>query len=325
MTQSPPSLGGYLELELGPRSAPPHAGAIALQSARAAFLLLLRSVQPRRIWLPWYLCETMAEQARRAAIPIQRYGLEPGFRIGDAVELAEGELILVVDYFGLCGDRVADALARFGADRVVVDASHAYYAAPTAALATLYSPRKFVGVPDGGLLATRLPIEAPAMEDEGSLARLQPLLRRLAEGPEPAYPLHLQAEASLEAQEPMRMSRLTQRLLESADFARVAERRRGNFDALHRVLGPRNAAPLPRAEGAVPLSYPWFGGGQALRAQLQAQRIYCPRFWPHLATMAGVPDFERYLYDECIPLPCNQGCEADDLARIVAAIDAQAA
>jgi hypothetical protein len=325
MTKHPPSLGGYLELELGPRSAPPHAGAMALQSARAAFLLLLRSVQPGRIWLPWYLCETMAEQARRAAIPIQRYGLAPGFGVGDSVELAEGELILVVDYFGLCGAQVAEALTRFGAARVVVDASHSFYAEPTAALATLYSPRKFVGVPDGGLLATRLPIEAPAAEDEGSLARLQPLLRRLAEGPESAYPLHLQAEASLEAQEPMRMSRLTRRLLESADFARIAERRRENFAALDRLLGRRNAAPLALAEGAVPLSYPWFGGGQALREQLQSQRIYCPRFWPHLATMAGLPAFERYLYDECIPLPCGQGCEADDLARIVAAIDAHAA
>ena len=54
-----PATGGYFELELPAAASDYHAGALRLQSARAALLLLLQQGKPSAVWLPWYLCQSM--------------------------------------------------------------------------------------------------------------------------------------------------------------------------------------------------------------------------------------------------------------------------
>ena len=317
------ALGGYFELDPGPPRGHLLPDALAVQSARAALQVLLAGVSPARLWMPWYLCETMFDAPRRLGIPVVRFGLEEDFSVGAGVELAPGDVLLVVNYFGLCDRQVDAAIGRFGPQRVVVDNSHALFAVPRPCLGTLYSPRKFVGVPDGGYLSTGVSVQAPEAEDTGSAQRCLPLLVRLAEGAERGYAAYLEQEDRLSAELPMRMSRLTARLLEAVDFAAVAARRKENFDRLDAAVGAGNRIALRRDAAAVPLSYPYLGGGDGLRAALHAHRIYVPRYWPHLRDETNaVPAFERHLAQHCLPIPCDQRNDAsrmDYAADVVAA------
>jgi hypothetical protein len=314
-------LGGYFELEPGPSGSELYPGALHLQSARACFQALLRAGRPRRVWIPWYICETMVDQARLAGIEVGRYALEADFTVHADVELGVDEWLLCVDYFGLCGEQVARTIRRFTPARVVVDSSHALHAPPGDCLATIYSPRKFFALPDGGCLVSRLDVPEPQEVDTLSAWRCTPLLKQAAEGPENAYPQYLQCEASLEGLPPLRMSALTRRLLASADYASAAARRRANFMALDKALGTGHAGPLSLAADAVPLAYPYLAGSHRMREFLVSRRVYAQHFWPHLR-MGGpeVPPFERSLAESCIPLPCDQRYDEADMASLVSLI-----
>ena len=66
------------------------------------------------------------------------------------MQLREGGWLLYVNYFGICQHQERQVLERFGASRVVLDRSQAFFADPIDCLATIYSPRKFFGVPTEG-------------------------------------------------------------------------------------------------------------------------------------------------------------------------------
>jgi hypothetical protein len=311
------AIGGYHELSLGRGGRDLHPDALHLQSARACFLALLLTGRPRKVWLPWYICETMVDQARAASVDVARYGIDEAFDVAQGVELDPGDWLLYVNYFGMCDAQVDRVLARFGPGQVVIDNSHALYSRPRECLASIYSPRKFVGLPDGGCLVSRLPVPLPEVEDQASVWRCVPLLVRAADCAENGYAEYLKSQLTLESQLPMRMSRLTKTFMDAIDYTDVAARRRANFAVLDELLSGANRCGLRLDGDAVPLNYPFIGADRDLRSRLLAHRVYAPRFWPHLQdAQAEVPAFERFLARECIPLPCDQRYDAVDMAEV---------
>ncbi|WP_244201323.1 hypothetical protein [Paraburkholderia rhynchosiae] len=257
----------------------------------------------------------MLEPLRMSGTPIKRYGLDSTLR-PQPVELARDEWFVYVNYFGLCGHQVSDVLSRFPRERVVIDNAQALFAQPTDCLATLYSPRKFLGVPDGGYLVTQQQIEMPTAIDDASLLRCNHLLTRLAKDAEAGYIDYAAAEESLKHQEPLRMSALTRRLLAGIDYEAVRARRVANFAFLHETLQRYNSFKFPYDPEAVPLCYPYFGAPSGLREELQAERVYTPTYWPDVASATGVPAFERDLPGSALFLPCDQRLSREDLFPI---------
>lgn len=316
------AIGGYLELESAPAREDFFPGMLAVQSARAALLALVLAGRPRRMWVPWYICETMVDPVRAAGVEIERFGLTEDFDIADPPSLRAGEWLLYVNYFGLCGRNVRSVLERLPPAQVVIDNSHAMFARPAGGLATIYSPRKFVGVPDGGYLASSLAVPVPQQQDEGSVERCIPLLVRAADSSESGYEAFLRSQETLVGQAPLRMSRLTHSLLRSIDYDQVAQRRRANFAALDKALRAGNSVRLDLSDPeAVPLSYPFIGGAAGLRESLLRNRVYVPRYWPQLTgDDPGIPEFERYLAHHCLPLPCDQRYDEHDMALVAALV-----
>src|SRR5258706_1935241 len=226
------AIGGYLELELPRARAEYYQEALRFQSARSAFLALLRTCRPSAVWMPWYICESILEPLVIAQVPIKRYELDERMRVKSAA-LADGEWLLYVNYFGISDEGVDDVLSRFPRDQVVIDNAQGFFAAPRECVGTLYSPRQFIGVPDGGYLATRRPVHLPSTIDRASALRFSHLLARIDANAEAGYADYTRAEDSLKLQEPKRMSKLTQRLLQSIDYAKIGARRIANFNWLH--------------------------------------------------------------------------------------------
>ena len=71
-----------------------------------------------------------------------------------------------MNYFGVCEKVQDELLLKYNSEQLVFDHSQAFFTPPKKCLATIYSPRKFFGVPDGGLLFTEVKIQLPKNQDE---------------------------------------------------------------------------------------------------------------------------------------------------------------
>lgn len=319
--EAPKPIGGYFELELPQARELPYSGLVGFQSARAAFLALLRAGRPDRVWMPKYLCNVMVDPLEASGIECAWYDLDERLGVATDVRLASRDWLLCVNYFGLCAAFVADTLQRFSPEQVVLDYSQAFFSPPSgSALATIYSPRKFFGVPDGGLLySNRIDVPAPEVRDTDSLQRSEHLLRRLAEGPEAGYAAYQEAEASLGDCEPRGISRLTERILGSIDYAAVARQRDDNLRAIHDKLGALNLLPVEIGNNPAPLCYPFRTCEGNLRQRLLEGRVFTPTYWTDALERLD-PAIADDLVGNLIPLPIDQRCEREDIERLVSII-----
>jgi hypothetical protein len=312
--------GGYFELGLASPQAPRYPNAIAFQSARAAFLALLRNGRPHRIFMPRLICDSMLAAAAAAGVPVEFYDLTHHLHVADGVHPERSDWLLCVNYLGLCSSACADVLARFEPKCVILDHAQAYYAPPLPCLATLYSPRKFFGLADGGLIVTRFPLADPPGIDTGSIERMRHLLIRLGDTPEAGYEDYRRAEKTLDDVEPKGMSILTRKLFASYDAEGSRLRRNANFRRLHEMLGECNGA-LPAAELIDgPLCYPYGPVGPSLRSALWERRMFVPVYWPEVLARVAKGSFEERWASSVLALPCDQRYGEDDMTTIAALV-----
>lgn len=317
MFSSSDALGGYFGLEM-PAEMPllyPHAH--MFQSARAAFVALLRIGQPKRVWVPRYICNSMLVPLMNTGTEYKFYAIDKNLSLNQDIDLGPKDWLLYVNYFGVCATNVDVLLSRYDPNKIILDHSHAYYSPPRECLATLYSPRKFFGIPDGGLLITNIPIEGPAKIDSGSITRTVHLLKRHADNAEAGYADYKQAEESLVDCEPKQISSLTKRMLQSVDSDGARRRRNDNFRYLHENLYRFNLLPIELSTVNGPLCYPLVSNISALRKRLIDERIFVATYWPDVLTRCAPSDYEAMLAQNLIALPCDQRYREEHLFRVV--------
>ena len=311
------ALGGYFELELPPAPNPLYPQALAYQSARAAFQALLTAGNPGRVWIPRFICDEMIAPLSATGIAYSFYDLNADIGVSQSVVLAPSDWLLYVNYFGICGRWVEELSRRFLPSQLVFDHSQAFFSPPGNGLATIYSPRKFFGVPDGGLLITTLSMPEPAEVESDSIARCAHLLTRLDKTPEAGYADFLKAEQSLRDTRPRKMSQLSHRLLRSIHHDAVKRQRSANFRFLHERLQHLNGLDIQATNIQGPLCYPLFADESGLRERLLAERIFVAQYWPEVIARVTGDSFESALVETCVAIPCDQRYTEADLGRVV--------
>jgi hypothetical protein len=309
-------IGGYFGLDL-PDRGDAFPDMIKFQSGRAALRAALECAGITRVMLPAYICDSVIQAIIDAGAVVETY------RLDDSLypkclpnSLPEKCVLLYVNYFGLCAANVTRLLQEIPDNQLIIDNSQALCALPTKALATFYSPRKFVGVPDGGLLVTSgLEINAPENEDKSSLSRMRHLILRMSYPARNGYPDYIESEKSLENTQPLRMSRLTSRILASIDMTTVKRWRRENYLALAVRLDKYNASKLDLDPESVPLCYPLIVGWevQHLKKTLAGKGIYIPTYWPDARPRVS-DGIEHFLTNCCLAVPCDQRYSLDEMA-----------
>lgn len=322
-------IGGFFGLEPATRAAQPPplepGSRLEFWNARAALAHLLAVKQIRRVWLPAYICRAAAEGASADGREVRFYAA--GERLAPdgrdlARDLRAGDAVLGVDYFG----SPAGALPRLKPDFADVvwiqDRAQGLWpdAAPWADH-VLYSPRKVVGAPDGGVLVSRdAPLPPPRWADDGDLSRLEPARLR-AEDPEGRrnhvwFPAYQAAEAAMSC-EPRPMSALSRDVIDGLDLATIAERRRRNAEALLARIGDAALFAADRLLGGVPFGVPVLtadAGGVARR--MAERRVFCARHWADLPSPAEAFAAEHELSQRLLTLPCDHRYDAADMARV---------
>jgi hypothetical protein len=313
-------IGGYFELELPDKKILPYKKALRFQSARAAFLSLLRAGNPKRVWMPKYICNSMLAPLKAAKIKCVWYDVNNQLTVEDNIIIGTDDWILFVNYFGICNKQVSDLLKRFAPKQVVLDYSQSFFTPPRdEALATIYSARKFFGVPDGGLLISQVPISPPEIQDTGSFERVSHLMQRLGNFPEAGYADFQRAEESLTDCEPKKMSKLTERILSSINFEGVGKKRRENFLFLHERLGKDNQLALDHLHFTAPLCYPFLTNNSGLRGRLQRNRIFVATYWSDAISRINIGWTEN-MVKNLLPLPIDQRYGQNEMERIVSLI-----
>lgn len=319
------ALGGYFELELPTKkkSIDILESAHAFQSARAAFYALLKSGKPNRIWMPKYICNSMLSPLLMLDIEVLLYDINPDFSISSEVNLEHHDWLLYVNYFGVCDRQEQALLKRFNPSQLIFDHAQAFFSDPKNCLATIYSPRKFFGVPDGGLLITSLPIKEPKLVDDQSIDRCSHLLKRINTGPESGYEDFKLAEKTFDDPTPKKMSRLTQRLLRALDYHGVKEIRNENFNYLHENLKGINQLEIKLLDINGALCYPLLthkSTAKALRSWLVGQKVFTAKYWPETLARVTKNSFESQLAEELLPIPCDQRYSTSDMNRMISLI-----
>lgn len=313
--------GGYLPLELKKgrewyTEDRAGLGVARLNSGRTALWTAFRHLGAKRVFYPRYYCPSVVESLRRDGFEMVPYPV--GFDLLpclDGVSLGEGDALLLVDYFGLVGAALANAVERY--PRVVMDNALAFFSPPTDrdGVVSVYSCRKFFGVSDGAYAIGR-GVSQPDLPRDHSSLHAAHLLKSIEFGTNEGYNLSLENERQLGLRH-LAMSELTLRILDSIDYEGVRHRRRQNFWALGAALGAVQQLGIGLGDACVPSCYPLLTD-RPLRTRLVEKRVYVPRMWETwIDNPQADPESVEYQFsNNLVCLPVDQRYDDGDMARL---------
>jgi len=314
-------IGGYFQLELSNKGGFMHDDGVLLNSGRNALEYILRAKGDiRRLWIPYYTCDTVLEPLVKLNIPYFFYSIDEQLELRDLIELQQGEYILYTNYFGVKDKYVYNLSEHYGR-QLIVDNAQAFYSDVIKGISTLYSPRKFVGIPDGGIAYEDLPLKEQVRELDKSYCRCGHLLRRYDDSASDGYVDFRENSKQLVMQPIREMSLLTRALLSNIDFIQIRERRLENFAYLHDHLGSSNLLDL-NIPFSCPMVYPYrVKEGADIRKELIANKIYVATYWSNVFSWCTSIAPEFRLADEILPLPVDQRYDSRDLDIILSVIN----
>lgn len=331
LTQRPmKSFGGCHPLELPLQKQKDarfnHATAIALNSEYTALWYVLNIRGIKRLHMPHYMGAAWQRAIADLDIEICCYYVDEYFApniFGDYTMEAD-DAVLLVDYFGLCSRQVplwVRQLQKKAGQNLclVVDSTMAYFSEPMsdANVFTIYSCRKFFGVPDGAYLYnSQMQSHPPLLLDTNETAN-EALAQLIAlEKDETAAYKVAQTQEQALIKRRMRMSALTERILQTVDMEAVMEKRRANYMLLASRLQPYQRLPLvKKAEPCSAQCYPLLVS-EDIREALLEEKIFVPQLWrKHLAAEFD-GTVEQAMAKHLLCLPVEQRYSSEDMCHI---------
>ena len=314
------AIGGYFSLEL-PLREEYHKDAIRLNTGRNCLEYILRVRGYKKVYIPYYTCEVILEPFKKLGIPYEYYHVDIHLEIRDRFTLKADEALLYTNYYGL-KQRYVEQLAEKVGNRLIVDNTQAFYAKPLPGIDTFYTCRKFFGVADGAYLYCDV-VLGEEIEQDYSYDRMAHLLKRIDLSAEEGYADFRRADDGLDNQPIRRMSKLTQRMMQSIGYEAAARRRRENYLMLHEALGRENNLELRLEDDAVPMVYPYLTPVKGLREKLIENKVFVARYWPNVLDWTTKDDIEHLLAYQMQPLPVDQRYGEEDIEKLISLINAK--
>ena len=293
MTGRSREIGGYFALECREGEIY-HASGTFLNSGRNALRHILRCCGVRELYVPFYTCPVVIEAIKEEKAVMHFYDVTPDL-VPDCSFPADA-FILYTNYFGVCGKTVRALAQKY--PNLIVDNAQSFYSAPCG-LGSFYSPRKFFGLPDGGIAFCRKETGENSYPDEtDSHSRFAHLLIRHELGAQAGYAHFAENDGALDGREIRKMSLLTRKLMGNIDYERAKKCRLENFRFLAEALEPEKKWDL--LPGDVPMVYPFYTSDSELRSRLIEKKIFAATYWK------GTDKSAEALTSSIIPLPIDQ-------------------
>ncbi|MCQ2104260.1 MAG: hypothetical protein MJZ26_00570 [Fibrobacter sp.] len=316
-------IGGYFEWEFpSAEKYTLHENAVFLNSGRHSFEYILRGLpNVRTVWIPYFTCDVVLQPLQKMGLSWKFYHINEKFEIADKIKLSQDEILVYTNYYGIM-DSYCKHIVEVFKDRVVLDNAQALFCKAIPNGNQFYSPRKFMGLPDGGIVVATIPDTSTDLPIDYSFDRCSHLLKRLELVPSDGYGDFKANSRKIAESALCRMSNISKSILFSANLDRIKQRRRENFSTLHKVLAKTNRLVIPSIDSfECPLIYPyWSSNGNVLKKKLIEQDIFVATYWPNVFDWAAEKDLEYCIANNVVCLPIDQRYDSADMERITKVI-----
>ena len=311
-------IGGYFELELTDRGGFPHDNGVLLNSGRNALEYVFQALgDVKHLYVPYYTCDVVMEPVKKFNITYTFYHINQSLELDVLPTLNDGEYLIYTNYFGI-KDKYVKRLAAYYGSRLIVDNAQAWFAETIEGVSTIYSPRKYMGVPDGGVAYCPKHLGESMFGQDLSYERCAHLLKRIDMSPSDGYADFKATSKTLVGQPIKKMSKLTKTILVSIDFEEIKTRRIQNFEYLHKHLSETNLLQLPSLDSfACPMVYPYLLNDAKLKQQLIKNNVFVATYWPNVFEWCKPNDWEYALAERTVFVPIDQRYGLEDMQRIV--------
>lgn len=321
------AIGGYFSWEFPMNKvAFPHENGALVNSGHGAFQLILQSIgNVSKLWIPCFTCDIVPDALRVIGVPYEFYHINFELEIEELPELAVGEYLLYTNYFGIMDSYVSALVKKYG-DSLIIDNAQAFFAPEIRGTHQIYSPRKFVGVPDGGMAVSPLKLETNELSSNDASGCCTHLLLRAEGKVTEGYPVFQDNDNALRNLSLSKMSRLTVDILYSLDYAGIVATRRANYNYLHSALACQNGfLRLLQIRGmesfACPMVYPFYSEDLTLRSRLIKNHVFVAQYWPNVQQWCTPQDCEYALCNHILPLPIDQRYGKESMDKIIELIN----
>ena len=310
-------IGGYFGLELRKNDFFLHSDGILLNSGKNALRYIVESINDiSHIWIPYYTCDIILKLIKELDIPHSFYSINEKLEISKDIFLSKGDYLLFTNYYGIEDSYIKDLFQKYR-DQLIVDNAQAWYAKTLIGCKTFYSPRKYVGVPDGGIAFVNERIRIDRLEQDISYDRCKHLLKRYDLSANLGYMDFKQNDIDLSSAPMLRMSKLTYQILSSIDFRVIKNRRISNFELMHNALGRKNQLLIPEMNYSCPMVYPFLSQNNSLKQHLINHKIYVATYWPNVLEKCDKKSFDYRLADNLVAIPIDQRYGEEDMEYMI--------
>jgi dTDP-4-amino-4,6-dideoxygalactose transaminase len=306
---------------------------LKLFNGRSAINLLCQLLRPKKVWLPAYLCHSMIEAVPKN-MAIDFYAIDMTLRVAEyewITRVKQGDLVLCIDYFGFdLHAKVMQAVKERKA-WILQDAAQALlstFARPHADF-ILFSPKKTVGIPDGGILQSQCSEDfssvklntAPAEAIRASYDAFWMRTNFDHTGKGDWYSQYKTAESIMPIGN-FQMTPLSEALLRyGIDYTQIAQRRKANYQCLlDEVANQGLLSFLP--EDVAPLGFPIFcTNREQLKRKFYAGHIFCPIHWPPTKVVPKTFKQAHKLNNKILTLLCDQRYTASQVCKVASIVN----
>ena len=301
-------IGSFIELQFpkGKEFYQQKTGIARLNTGRAAIWHAFRVTGCDAIWLPYYQCDSVRDFLSNKGVSIKYYHIDREF---NPINLSpsDKEAVLLVNYYGVMSSERMAALSK-GIKHAIIDNCQAFFCKPIEGCLSVYSSRKFVGVPDGAYVIGP-DAELYSYPQGYSSDTAVFLLKRIEYGCEgEGYASRQINEHRIDTEECMAMSRLTRTILDGTDYEEIAKKRRENFDTacvLFDEINQMNARQYYDVD-TVPMVYPLVVEDDGLLSRLQKAKHFQGHWWSYICDELPEETAEYWISRYMIPITIDQ-------------------
>lgn len=298
-------IGGFFALNIESNNDPRLDNAVYFNSGRNCLLVILNKVLPEKLYVPRFTCGVLLEAVEKSGVRYEFYSINSNFEPVINAELGKNDFILFTNYYGILSSHIKSLKSKYQG-KLILDFAQAYYDEPDFDAPVFYSPRKFFGLPDGGILKCSWSIEENLYHVDKSTERISHLTKRMEGEIEDGYKHFQVNDRKLIGESIKRMSSFTKDLLRLNDTEEKRLKRLENFDFLHSFFYETNRIKLDPSSLNGPLCYPLLlkSGGCEVKEYLIKNKIFTPTYWPEPLDLT-LNDFESDLKENLICLPID--------------------
>ncbi len=310
-------IGSFIELQL------PHGleyynqstDIARLNTGRAAIWHTFKVSGAKRIWIPYYQCDSIREFLTKKNVAICYYHIDRDFNPIDLFA-NDDDAVLLVNYFGIMSSERMRILS-LGYRHPIIDNCQAFFCKPLPNALNVYSCRKFVGVPDGAyVIGKNAATATDAYPQCYSSDTATFLFSRIEYGCEgKGYQMRHLNEQRIDSEDAMKMSKLTRYILDGTDYELIRQKRRDNFEIAHSLFKDINLIEPTRFYDSetIPMVYPLLVEDDTLLDRLQKAKHFQGHWWSYICDEQPKDSFEYWIARYVIPITIDQRYGIEEL------------